>query len=58
MKKDEEMSQRIRKSYAPRGQRSQVRITFLLDAENYEHWAQQPNRGRYLNELIKKDRGQ
>lgn len=55
MKEDVE---RIRKAYAPRGTRSQVRVTFLLDAEHYEHLQAQSNKGRYINSLIAKDRGQ
>lgn len=57
MSKKIEDADRVRKAYAPRGQRSQVRITFLLDEENVEQLRQQPNKSRYLNNLISKDRG-
>ena len=58
MSKKKEDVERIRKAYAPRGTRSQVRVTFLLDAEHYEHLQAQSNKGRYINSLIAKDRGQ
>lgn len=58
MTKKVEDGERRRRAYAPRGQRSQKRVTFLLDIENVEHWEKQPNRGRYINDLIAKDRGQ
>lgn len=58
MTKRIEEGERIRKEYAPRGQRSQVRVTTLIDNENYEWLQQQPNKSRYLNQLIQKDRGQ
>lgn len=50
--------ERVRKSYAPRGQRSQVRVTFLLDNENVEHFNKQTNKSRYLNRLVANDREQ
>lgn len=56
MTKAKEESDRIRKKYAPRGTRSQARQGFLVDKENAEWLNQQPNKGRYLNNLIRSDR--
>lgn len=50
--------ERVRRAYAPRGQRSQVRVTFLLDNENVEHFNKQTNKSRYLNRLVANDREQ
>lgn len=56
MTKKVEDGERVRKAYAPRGQRSQIRVTFLLDSENVEHFNKQTNKSRYLNQLVAKDR--
>lgn len=48
--------ERKRKSYAPDGQRGQKMMSFRLDNENQDWIMQQPNRGRYINELIAADR--
>lgn len=45
--------ERVRRAYSPRGQRGQKMVNFRCDLENYEHLQQQPNKGRYLNELIR-----
>lgn len=58
MTKKVEDGERVRKAYAPRGQRSQIRVTFLLDSENVEHFNAQTNKSRYLNRLVAKDREQ
>lgn len=58
MTKKLEDGERLRKAKAPRGIRTQVRVTFLLDEEHAELLAQQPNKGRFLNTLISKARGQ
>lgn len=50
--------ERIRKAYAPRGERTQKRMTFLLDQEHETWMKQQQNKGRYLNGLIAEDREQ
>lgn len=46
---------RVRRAYAPRGQRSQVRQTFLLDKENIDWVKSKPNISKFLNDLIRKD---
>ena len=58
MTKAKEDSDRIRKKYAARGTRAQVRQGFLVDLENVEWLKRQPNIGRYLNRLIQLDRAQ
>lgn len=56
MKEKNEDKQRVRKAYAAAGSRSQKTMSFRLDNENAEWLNQQPNKGRYINELIKADR--
>lgn len=56
MKEKEETKERIRRTYAKAGERSQKSITFRLDLENVEWLYQQPNKGRYINNLIADDR--
>ena len=58
MTKKVEEGERVRKAYAPRGQRSQIRVTFLLDSENVEYFNKQTNKSRYLNRLVANDREQ
>lgn len=45
-----------RRPYARKGTRSQTMMTFRLDNENALWLATKPNKGRYINELIAKDR--
>lgn len=52
----EEKQERTRRKYAKRGETSQKMMSFRLDQEN-EFWLSTfPNKGRYLNNLIKADR--
>lgn len=55
MTKRLEDSERVRRAYASRGERSQIRVGFLLDNEHREWLEQQPNKSRYLNRLIAED---
>lgn len=55
MKEKTEEKQRVRKAYAADGTRSQKAMTFRLDNEVAEWLAQQPNKGRYINQLIAAD---
>lgn len=55
MKKKEENKERIRKTYAPKGERGQKSMTFRVDNENLPHLELQPNKGRYINDLIRAD---
>ena len=52
----EEKHERIKRKFAPKGERSQKMMSFRLDQEN-EFWlSTMPNKGRYLNNLIRADR--
>lgn len=55
MENEEKTTGRLRKEYAPKGQRSQKMVTFRLDLDNEEWLQQQQNKGRYINDLIAAD---
>lgn len=55
MTKKEEQ-QRMRRAYAAKGERNQKMMSFRVDNENLDWLEQQPNKGRYINELIVRDR--
>ena len=53
---NEEKTERTRRRYAKRGETSQKMMSFRLDQEN-EYWLSTfPNKGRYINNLIRADR--
>ena len=52
----EEKQERTRRKYAKRGETSQKMMSFRLDQENAFWLSTFPNKGRYLNNLIKADR--
>lgn len=56
MENEEKTGGRLRKEYAPKGQRSQKMVTFRLDLDNEEWLQQQQNKGRYINDLIAADK--
>lgn len=56
MKQTEEPKQRQRRRYAADGERSQTMMSFRLDQENAFWLSTQPNKGRYINNLIRADR--
>ena len=57
MKESNEMTtSRIRKEYGKRGERTQKMMAFRVDVENLEWLESQPNKGRYINQLISNDR--
>ena len=56
MKQNEEMKVRQRKEYAAKGERSQKMISFRCDNDNIAWLEQKPNKGRYINDLIRVDR--
>lgn len=58
MENEEKTGGRLRKEYAPKGQRSQKMVTFRLDLDNEEWLQQQQNKGRYINDLIAADKKQ
>lgn len=52
----EEKQERTRRKYAKRGETNQKMMSFRLDQEN-EFWLSSfPNKGRYINNLIRADR--
>lgn len=53
---NEEKTERTRRKYAKRGETSQKMMSFRLDQEN-EFWLSTfPNKGRYINNMIRADR--
>ena len=56
MEKEKVKKERKKRTYAAPGQRSQKMFNFRLDLENLDWLNQQQNKGRYINELISKDR--
>ena len=53
---NEEKKERTRRRYAKRGETNQKMMSFRLDQEN-EFWLSSfPNKGRYINNLIRADR--
>lgn len=48
--------ERMRKAYAPKGTRTQTMVTFRCDNDNVAWLQQQANKGRYINDLIARDR--
>lgn len=56
MKQKEEKQRRVRKEYAPDGERGQKAMSFRIDLDNVKWLNQQPNKGRYVNNLIASDR--
>lgn len=56
MEKKETTTAGGRKAYARKGERAQKMFNFRLDLDHWEWLQQQPNKGRYLNELIAADR--
>lgn len=56
MKEQTEEKERMRKAYAPKGTRTQTMVTFRCDNDNVAWLQQQANKGRYINDLIAKDR--
>lgn len=55
MKKQKEEKERIRRAYAPKGQRSQKPMSLRIDNEIADWLATQTNKGRYINDLVKAD---
>lgn len=58
MKEKKNEKERVRKAYAPKGERGQKMMSFRLDSENQEWLTRFQNKGRYINELIAADRKQ
>lgn len=45
-----------RKAYSADGERGQKMMSFRLDLENIDYLSTFPNKGRYINELIARER--
>lgn len=56
MEPKKEEKERMRKAYAPKGERSQKMMSFRVDNDVAEWLSQQPNKGRYINDLIAADK--
>ena len=54
--KEKKEKEYVRKAYAPKGERTQKLVTFRCDNDNVIWLESQPNKGRYINNLIEKDR--
>lgn len=55
MEPKKEEKDRMRKAYAPKGERSQKMMSFRVDNEVSEWLNHQSNKGRYINDLIAAD---
>ena len=47
-----------RRAYSAKGERGQRMMSFRLDLDNIEYLNTKPNKGRYINELIAREREQ
>ena len=52
MQQKKSEKERVRKAYAPKGERGQIMMSFRIDIENAEWLQQQPNKGRAVNAAI------
>lgn len=52
---NQEEKERIRKEYGKKGERTQKMMSFRVDNEVLEWLESQPNKGRYINNLIADD---
>lgn len=55
MMESEENKKRTRRTYAKRGNRSQTMMSFRIDNDLVDWLNGQPNKGRYINNLIRGD---
>lgn len=58
MKKEtnQEEAVRVRKEYGKKGERTQKMMSFRVDNDLIEWLESQPNKGRYINNLIADDK--
>lgn len=58
MKKEtnQEERERVRKEYGKKGERTQKMMSFRVDNDLIEWLESQPNKGRYINNLIADDK--
>ncbi len=52
---NQEEKERIRKEYGKKGERTQKMMSFRVDNEVLDWLESQPNKGRYINNLIADD---
>lgn len=52
MKEKKDKKERVRKAYAPKGERGQRMMSFRIDLENADWLEGQANKGRAVNEAI------
>lgn len=52
--KQQDQEKQTRKKYAKKGERGQKMVTFRLDLDLDETLSEQTNKGRFLNDLIRK----
>lgn len=55
MKENNEEKKQLRKKYAAAGERGQKMVSFRLDNDLAEWLAGKPNKGRYINNLIREN---
>lgn len=55
-KENESKTEPIRKEGRKRGTITQKMVTFRCDADNVDWLNRQPNKGRYINNLIARDK--
>lgn len=48
-------SPQVKKKRAPRGERSQTPVCLRIDNDLLDWLSRQPNKGRYINDLIRAD---
>lgn len=56
MKQEENPLQRVRKTPSANGSQSQKMMNFRLDLDLLDWLSTKPNKGRYINDLIREDR--
>lgn len=56
MKQEETPQQRVRKTPSANGSQSQKMMNFRLDLDLLAWLSTKPNKGRYINDLIREDR--
>lgn len=49
-----EIKEGVKKQYAKRGERSQKHFSFRIDLDNLERLQEYQNKGRFINEAIRK----
>ncbi len=50
---EKQEKERVRKAYAPKGEKSQKMMTFRVDLEVWDMLEHVPNKGRLINDLVR-----